>query len=113
MMSRALASLSARRVSAFRRSSSTTATTMRLATEMAKFCSSTVHSLAVPTCSAHSTPTVRVILAERNIEHGADVLGCQVAVQELTRARVGPGVLCRDDALALERVEICGSVLTM
>ena len=53
------ASLSASRASASRRSSSAIATAMRLAVEMAKFCSSTVHVRGPPTCSAHSTPIIR------------------------------------------------------
>ena len=58
-ISRARASLSARRASAARRSSSAIATTIRLAVETAKFCSSTVHVRVPPTCSAHSTPIIR------------------------------------------------------
>ena len=57
-MSRDRASLSASRATAPLRSSSAMATTIRLATEMAKFCSSTDQTRGAPTCSAHSTPTV-------------------------------------------------------
>ena len=109
-MSRARASLSARRASALRRSSSAMATTMRLATEIAKFCSSTVQALAPPTCSAQSTPTVRVVVPQRHVEHRADVVRDQVAVEELAGARIGPGVVGGDDALALEGLEVVGGV---
>ena len=63
-MRRARASLSARLPSACRRSSSAMATTMRLPTEIAKFCSSTVQTRVPPTCSAHNTPTA--VLSCRN-----------------------------------------------
>jgi hypothetical protein len=47
-----------------------------------------------------------VILAQRDIEHRADVVGRQVGLEEFTGARVGPGVVSGDDAFALDWVEI-------
>ena len=51
----------------------------------------------------------RVVVAQRHVEHGADVIRDQVGVEELARARIGPGVVGGNDALALERREVIGS----
>ena len=87
--------------------SSAIATAIRLAVEMAKFCSSTVHVRAPPTCSAQSTPLTVVALAQRHVEHGADVLRDRDTSSRNSRVRGSVlRVVRRDDALAFERLEV-------
>ena len=50
----------------------------------------------------------RVVLPQRNIEHGADAVRLQVALEKFTGARVGAGVGRRNHSLVFERVEVGG-----
>ena len=47
-------------------------------------------SAAPPTCSTQRTPLTTRALAQRHVEHRADVLGLEIDVEESARARVGP-----------------------
>ena len=51
-----------------------------------------------------------VVVPQRHVEHGADAVRDQVAVEELARARIGLRVVRRDHALALDGVEIGGRI---
>ena len=106
-ISRARASLSASRASAVRRSSSAMATTIEVADRDREVLLVDGPACArSPTCSAQSTPTVVLSCRSGTSSMAPMPLGDEIAVAELARARIGLRVVGRDDALALDGVEV-------
>ena len=104
---RARASLSARFCTACRRSSSASATTMRLASDRAKFCSSTVQVRGAADVLDAQHAERSIFLPQRHVEHGADAVRRQVVILLKSRVRGSAWAsVGRDDAVVADGVEV-------